>query len=51
MEKNTYVIEETENYIKTKRIEEKENGTSTNSTILQNKECINLQTNNFHHHS
>ncbi len=43
MDKTTYITEITENEIKTKRIDELENGVQTSSTILQSKDSINLQ--------
>lgn len=51
MEKITYITEITENEIKTKRIDELENGVQTNSTILQSKDRINLQMNKNHQYS
>lgn len=51
MEKITYATEMTENEIKTKRIDELEDGTQTSSTILQNKDSINLQMNKNHRYS
>lgn len=51
MEKTTYITEITENEIKTKRIDELENGVQTNSTILQSKDSINLQMNKNHQYS
>lgn len=50
-EKTTYIIEETKNYKKTKRIDKLEDGNQTSSSILQNKDGINLQMNKNHHRS
>lgn len=41
--KTTYIVEETEEYKKMKRIDELADGNQTSSTILQNKDVINLQ--------
>ncbi len=42
-EKTIYIVEETEEYKKMKRIDELADGNQTSSTILQNKDVINLQ--------
>ena len=42
-EKTIYIVEETEEYKKMKRIDELADGNQTSSTILQNKDTINLQ--------
>lgn len=42
-EKTIYIVEETEEYKKMKRIDELADGNQTSSTILQNKDMINLQ--------
>ena len=51
MKKTKYQIEVTENYEKTERIDELEDGSQTSSTILQNKDYIILQMNKNHHRS
>jgi hypothetical protein len=42
-EKTIYIVEETEEYKKMKRIDELADGNQTSSTILQNKDVTNLQ--------
>ena len=46
-----YKIEKNEKELVIKRIDELEDGSQTSSTILQNKDRINLQMNKNHHHS
>lgn len=50
MKRTKYEIETTKDYEQTKRIDELEDGSQTSSTILQNKDNINLQMNKNHHH-
>ena len=42
-EKTIYIVEETEEHKKMKRIDELADGNQTSSTILQNIDTINLQ--------